>query len=188
MDRREYLSLLGGGTAITVAGCSSEDNGNGDNPSTTTTEETDTPAVPSVSVTSEGLQIDDSVHTITVRYATNTLPPNSSTLSPGTGQKFLVLHGEVTVESESDSTLDFYAVWGIEADGVIYEGRVIPNLPTFTKTVNPPATFEGWLAYEIPEDVTEATLTTVDADLYYDLTPSVLFEPDDSLSATIPQD
>jgi hypothetical protein len=109
-------------------------------------------------------------------------------LPPSTGQKFLTLHGEVTVESEIDSTLDFYAVWGIEADGVIYEGQIIPDLPTFTKTINPPATFEGWLAYEIPEGVTEATLTTVDAESYYDFTPSVIFERDDSLSATIPEE
>jgi len=45
MDRRRFLSLMGTGTAITTAGCSSETDDSESNPDSTTTNETDTPTV-----------------------------------------------------------------------------------------------------------------------------------------------
>lgn len=199
MHRRTLLSSIAAATVVGVAGCSGEENTGADNDETPTPSatpaptSTPTPSVTPVSVTAESPKMETAVYTLTLRYATAAVteikPPDSYATSPDSGNKFVVLHSQVSVEGEIDEQLDVYgSAVALQADGVVYESRSIQDMPELTQTVLPGATYDAWVRFEVPEDVTEATLTTVDKSAWFEYPTKVVFEADESMSASIPKD
>lgn len=189
MNRRDVLgSILATGTSV-FAGCSG--GSDGDNGSESDGEANPTDISP-VTVSAEDYTRENPINTITIRYASDTLtelnPPDWPATPPDSGQKFVILHTEVLVEREIGGEIDMYGTpISLEAEGVVYQSRSIPNLPELTQTVRPEATYEAWAQSEVPEDVTEATLIAVDVEAWFDRPTQILFEPDESLSTTLPE-
>lgn len=190
-------ALLALGSVAVASGCtdtSDEPETTDDNSvSDTNNEENDSQTeIADVTVGSDDHTLENGLLSITIRYITNTVseidPPDSTARSAASGQKFLVVRAEVTVESELTENIDVYgSVVGLEADGIIYDGRSIRNLPGLTQTVTPGTTYDAWIQYEIPEDVTEATLVATNPRNWFDYSVELTFEQDDSLSATLPE-
>lgn len=189
MQRRLVLGSILAGATFGFAGCT------GDSDGSTSSEadgETDEPNISQVSVSAEDHGQENSINTLTLRYTTNTTaeldPPDSPARSPDSGNKFVLLHAEVEVNRETEGEIDVYGTAiGLEAGGVVSEARSIPNLPEITQTVRPEATYEAWAQFEVPEDVTEATLIAVDVEAWFDSPTQILFESDESRSAIIPE-
>ncbi|WP_434521973.1 hypothetical protein [Halorubrum sp. AS12] len=189
MDRRNVLSSILAGSTFGFAGCTGDSGGSN---SPEADDESDEPNVSQVSVSAEDHGNENSINTLTLRYATDTTaeldPPDSPARSPDSGNKLVILHTEVEVNRETEGKIDVYgSAIGLEAGGVMYEGRSIPNLPELTQTARPEATYEAWAQFEVPEDVTEATLIAVDVGAWFDSPTQILFERDESRSSTIPE-
>lgn len=193
MERRRYLELLGLSSTLTLAGCASS-NDNGDNPSGDNNDQSPSePNVTPVSVIAEDHDIESPVNTMQVNYATDTVaeiqPPDAPARTADSGNKLVVLHGEVTVESRLEDQIDVYgSVLALQAGGIVSEGRGIRNMQSFTVTVAPGATFDAWTAFQVAEDASEATLMAVDVDTWFSQRTEVLFEADSSLSTSLPSE
>lgn len=198
MDRREYLFLVGAASTLTLAGCSSNDDEDNENGGESDDEnenggDTNDENLESASVSAENHEVPSPVHTITIEYAANTTselqPPNSPAEEAAAGMKFVVIHGKVTVESELDSEIDMYgSAIGLQAGGIIMDGRSIRDVQSFTQTVVPGTTFDGWTAFEVSADTTEAMLVGTDVDAWFSERTAIQFEKNDSLSATLPEE
>jgi len=169
--------LVGG-----IAGCTAESD---ESP------ESEQPDVTTVSVSAEDYQAENAVNTITFRYATATRrtinPPGTIEYTPDSGNKFVLFHAEATVETEREQ-LDVYgSVIALRADGIIHSGNAIVDVPDFSQTVVSGATFDGWARFEVPTDVTEATLTATDVGLYFNYPTAIDFEADESVSVSLPE-
>ncbi|WP_152420909.1 hypothetical protein [Halorubrum coriense] len=176
------------GITFGLAGCT----GGGDGGDNSGDDEADTPNVSQVSVSGENYGQENAINTLTLRYSTNTTaelnPPDSPARSPDSGNKFVILNAEVEVESEVEGEIDVYgSAIGLESEGVVYDGRSIPNLSELDQTVRPEATYEAWAQFQVPENVTEATLIGVDVEAWFDGSTQIRFEQDESRSATIPE-
>jgi len=212
VNRRRFLLSGSSVGALVVAGCVSEqDDGNGADDDTGSDAKTgsnggsgadddaadngaeSTPEVTQVSVTGEDHTPETAITTVTINFATNTVaelePPDSSTDSPDSGYKFIVVHTEVTVESELDRQIEVYGSFlGLQADGIVYDRQPIHNLPSMSQTVVPTATYDAWQRFEVPEDVTEAMLVAVHPRDWFGHPTEIRFVEDTSLSGTMPEE
>lgn len=144
--RRMLIAAIGGSATIALSGCleeeaedNPEDTGDddtnpedseGDDTEGDTNGEESQTGVADVNVRSEDYARENAVLSITIRYATNTVgefdPPDSSTRSAASGQKFVIVHAEITVDSELDDNIDVYgSAIGLDAEGIIEDGRSI---------------------------------------------------------------
>jgi hypothetical protein len=191
MHRRRYLASIGVLTAGGIAGCSGDtesdnsgdDNGNsvsnGGNQNRTTSE------VTQVSVSGEDYTVENAVNTVIFNYATQTAT-EAAGLDPDSGNKWVILHAEVEFESELDGQVDIYgSAIGLEANGVVAEGINVIDQPSLSQTVTSGASYDGWTAYQVATDVTEATLVGTDVGSWFDNPTEILFEQSGSISATI---
>lgn len=182
MNRRECLALLGVGVPMSIAGCASDNpNENDDAPDGDDSTPTET-RVTQVSVTDENYARENTINSISMRYNMDTRaeiqPPGSPARSPDPGNKFIVLHADITVESRRDGEIDMYgSAFVMQADGIVYDERSIRNLPEITQTVVPETTYEAWSSFEVPEDTTEATLRATDLDAWFDYPTEALSRP-----------
>jgi hypothetical protein len=191
MRRRAYISSVAVLSSVAAAGCSSdsdngdtgnEESGNGDSGNQ------QTPSVSQVSVSAEDYTAVNAVQTINLSYATQTAI-DGYMRDPDSGNKWVILHGEITFESELDSEVDIYSsAIALETNGVISEATIVAGQSGLSQTVRPGATFDGWQAFQVPEETEEATLVGNDVDAWYDNPTEILFEQSDSLSAEIPDE
>jgi predicted flap endonuclease-1-like 5' DNA nuclease len=142
-----------------------------------------------VSVAGNDYTPDFATDTMSVEYSANTVsvisPPDESyTQEPDEGNKFVVVRADVTIESEREGQVEvFGSVIALEAGGIIHSGSSIQGLPELTKTVVPGTTYEAWKYFEVPEDVTQATLTTSNPNAWFSRRTEIRFEQNEDLSA-----
>lgn len=190
MDRRQYLTSIGVLAAGGIAGCtSSSDSDNsgddGDSEDSGGNGNQGTSGVTQVSVSGKDYTVENAVNTVTFNYATRTAE-EAAGREPDSDNKWVILHAEVEFESELDGQVDIYgSAIGLEADGVVAEGSTVIDQPSLSQTVTPGASYDGWTAYQVAEDVTEATLVGTDVESWFDNPTEILFEQSDSISATI---
>lgn len=146
--------------------------------------------VTEVSVSGDNYTPQAAMQRMTIEYNTATTteinPPDSLAREPDSGNKFVVLRGDVTVDSEFEGQINVYgSVVTLQAGGLVVDGRPIRGLPELTQTVVPGATFEAWKYFEVSEDVTEASLTTSDPDAWFDRRTEIIFEQNSNLSADL---
>lgn len=182
MHRRHFVCALAAGGGG-FAGCTS-----GDGEDTENNEDTESNDVPSVSVTSEDYAVEEPMNIIDVRYATDAVaefePPDSYTHSPDSGNKYLLMHAEIAVETEFDQ-LDIYGTAvALRANGIITTGHSVSGQSSITQTVVSGTTYDGWTAFEIPMDTNEATLIPNDVSSWFRGATTLRFEADESLSVS----
>jgi hypothetical protein len=176
MRRRNVLQLAAAGL-VGLTGCTS----NAD-------ESTSEATVESVSITAENHTPDDPTTSLSLRYATRTTKtidaPESPTRTADEGAKFVILHGELTVESDLDGEIDVYAPLSLLVDNVVHDAGRIIGTDSLDQSVVAPATISGWEYFEVPANATTATLTAGDIETYYSRPTALTFTASDELSAS----
>lgn len=169
MNRRRFVLAAGVSLASGLSGCTDDTDGGGggngggsgdsgdsggDISSDGGSDNQTTPSVEKISVSAEDYSQERAYNSLKFRYATKTVAklrsPDGAAREPDSGNKYLVLHGEITFESESNEQVDVYggSATGLSADQVVYSGVTILNLPGLKRTVTSGATFDGWTAYQ----------------------------------------
>lgn len=179
-DRRRFLQLLASGGFATTAGCLGEtDDAPGDDEDT----------LEPVEVSAESNEEEDPTHTITVRYDTVTHGQSVGggyDIAASDGHKLVVMEARLTVTSVRRDELQIREESiGLRAAGNRYEPQPISGLPFFKNAVIPPANFQAWGWFEVPADVTRATLVPVQPGTWYGVPTTLIFEHDDSIKVSL---
>lgn len=179
--RRRFLQLLGSGGIATAAGCLGETD---DEPANGDDDE-----VEPVIVTGDSNEVDDPTHTITVRYDTKTvsqLPSSYADIAAADGAKLVVMEARMTVMSARNGQLKIREESiGLRASGERHQPKPIQGLPFIKNAVLPPTSYEAWAWFEVPEDVTEATLVAVQPGTWYGVPTTLRFERDDMIKVSL---
>ena len=191
MDRRQLLAVMGATGLTALAGCSGgSDDGNGvENENNDGSSDSD--SVTPVALSDENRDIQNQFLTLSVRYNSRTAaqfdPPNESVQEAESGNKMVIVRCEVGVDTrrEDSEPIDVYgSAFKLRADGVYYDLYPSIYYESIDQTVAPGTLYTGWMIFEVPEDTSEATLTTQDADAWFDLPVDILFQRDSSLSTS----
>ncbi|SEW10279.1 DUF4352 domain-containing protein [Natrinema salifodinae] len=173
MNRRHYLAMA----VPLLAGCSSAASETDPDPDT----------VADVALESEDLRAEDADVSLEIAYSARIdreLSPGDQATLADDGEKWLIVRMDVTNTGDVKRDLEV-AQYVVTAAGETYE--VVHFDEHFLRGMAPGAgeTVTGWVAFSIPEDMTEATLTAAQ-DLQDRL--DVTFTRDTSLSAAFPDE
>lgn len=174
MNRRQFLALA---ATTAVAGCGENAPGRGTPPQA---------PLPPVTLSAVDTTVENPEVSLRFVYnwAVQSEIPLDSTTRPNPGNKWLVLRADVTNRGESSQNLsaDQYVIR--TAEGAYSFTLTLTDWALVSKQAAPGETVTGWLVFQIPSPVTEATLAVTEsaADDH-----AITFSQDTTLDAAIPE-